>query len=139
MGNKQEYTVVIIDDDDLFRQFVKYILEKKLNVFVIDFKTPTQAFEYLKDNKPDLVILDMEMPEMDGYAFLFKIRSDPRFENIPVIPCTALASKELFASSLRLGIADYILKPTTDKILLDKVSRALKFYYENDTDSIEKQ
>ncbi|MGQ9818508.1 MAG: response regulator [Candidatus Kapaibacteriales bacterium] len=134
---REKYTVLIVDDDDLFRQFVKYILEKKLNLFVVDFKTPIQAMEYLQGNPPDLLILDMEMPEMDGYSFLYKIRNDPKLENLPVIPCTALASKELFTSVLRLGITDYILKPTTEKLLLEKVSRALSYHYDNDSDSPE--
>lgn len=131
---KEQYTVLIVDDDDLFRQFVKYLLEKKLNLRVVDFKTPNQAMEYLQNNPPDLLILDMEMPEMDGYSFLYKIRNDSKLEKLPVIPCTGLASKELFTSVLRLGIADYILKPVTDKLLLEKVSRTLRFYYENDSD-----
>lgn len=132
MEKKENFTVLIVDDDNLFRQFVKYILEKKLNIFVKEVKTPQEAFEYLQSNLPDLILLDMEMPEMDGYTFLFKIRHDPKYKDIPVIPCTALASKELFASTLRLGITDYILKPTNDKTLLDKVTRALKFYYDNE-------
>lgn len=133
--DKEQYTVLIVDDDDLFRQFVKYILEKKLNLLVVDFKTPSQAMEYLQNNLPDLLILDMEMPEMDGYSFLYRIRNEPKLEKLPVIPCTALASKDLFTSVLKLGIADYILKPVTDKSLLEKVSRALRFYYEKDLDS----
>jgi CheY-like chemotaxis protein len=64
---------------------------------------------------------------MDGYTFLRRIRADKRLEKLHVIPCTALASKDLFASLLRLGIDDYILKPVTDKVLVSKVSRVLDY------------
>jgi CheY-like chemotaxis protein len=127
MDSEKKFLVLIIDDDDLFRQYAKFILEKQLNVEVVAVKTPKEGFEFLEKNLPDLLILDMEMPVMDGYTFLRRIRADKRLEKLHVIPCTALASKDLFASLLRLGIDDYILKPVTDKVLVSKVSRVLDY------------
>ena len=127
MDSEKKFLVLIIDDDDLFRQYAKFILEKQLNVEVVAVKTPKEGFEFLEKNLPDLLILDMEMPVMDGYTFLRRIRADKRLEKLHVIPCTALASKDLFASLLRLGIDDYILKPVTDKVLVSKVSRILDY------------
>ncbi|ROL58743.1 response regulator [Bacteroidetes/Chlorobi group bacterium MS-B_bin-24] len=127
MDSEKKFLVLIIDDDDLFRQYAKFILEKQLNVEVVAVKTPKEGFEFLEKNLPDLLILDMEMPVMDGYTFFRRIRADKRLEKLHVIPCTALASKDLFASLLRLGIDDYILKPVTDKILVSKVSRVLDY------------
>ncbi len=117
--------VLIVDDDDLFRQFSKFILEKHLNAEAATAKTPKEAFEFLENTIPDLILLDMEMPVMDGYKFLSRLRMDKRWENIPVIPCTALASKDLFLALTKLKIQDYILKPPTDKLLLEKVKKAL--------------
>jgi CheY-like chemotaxis protein len=127
MDSEKKFLVLIIDDDDLFRQYAKFILEKQLNVEVVAVKTPKEGFEFLEKNLPDLLILDMEMPVMDGYTFFRRIRADKRLEKLHVIPCTALASKDLFASLLRLGIDDYILKPVTDKVLVSKVSRVLDY------------
>jgi len=127
MDSEKKFLVLIIDDDDLFRQYAKFILEKQLNVEVVAVKTPKEGSEFLEKNLPDLLILDMEMPVMDGYTFLRRIRADKRLEKLHVIPCTALASKDLFASLLRLGIDDYILKPVTDKVLVSKVSRVLDY------------
>ncbi len=131
MEENKNFLVLIIDDDDLFRQYAKFILEKQLKIEVVGVKTPKEAFEFLEQRIPDLLILDMEMPVMDGYTFLRKIRMDRRFEKLHVIPCTALASKDLFASLLRLGIDDYILKPPTDKILITKVSKVIDFLQKN--------
>lgn len=127
MDSEKKFLVLIIDDDDLFRQYAKFILEKQLNVEVVAVKTPKEGSEFLEKNLPDLLILDMEMPVMDGYTFFRRIRADKRLEKLHVIPCTALASKDLFASLLRLGIDDYILKPVTDKVLVSKVSRVLDY------------
>lgn len=127
MERNKKFLVLIVDDDDLFRQYAKFILEKQLKIEVVGLKTPNEAFDFLENRIPDLLILDMEMPVMDGYTFLRKIRMDNRFEKLHVIPCTALASRDLFASLLRLGIDDYILKPPTDKVLVTKVSKVLDF------------
>jgi CheY-like chemotaxis protein len=127
MDSEKKFLVLIIDDDDLFRQYAKFILEKQLNVEVVAVKTPKEGSEFLEKNLPDLLILDMEMPVMDGYTFFRRIRADKRLEKLHVIPCTALASKDLFASLLRLGIDDYILKPVNDKVLVSKVSRVLDY------------
>jgi CheY-like chemotaxis protein len=127
MDSEKKFLVLIIDDDDLFRQYAKFILEKQLNVEIVAVKTPKEGFEFLEKNLPDLLILDMEMPVIDGYTFLRRIRADKRLEKLHVIPCTALASKDLFASLLRLGIDDYILKPVTDKVLVSKVSQVLDY------------
>lgn len=127
MEENKKFIVLIVDDDDLFRQYAKFILEKQLKIEVVGLKTPNEAFVFLENRIPDLLILDMEMPVMDGFTFLRKIRMDNRFEKLHVIPCTALASRDLFASLLRLGIDDYILKPPTDKVLVTKVSKVLDF------------
>ncbi len=128
MNEERKFLILILDDDDLFRQFSKFIIEKNLRAEVVGFKNPEECFTFLEKRIPDLILLDMEMPVMNGYQFLKELRMDKRFEEVHVIPCTALASKELFASLLKLGIDDYILKPPTDKILISKVKRVMEFW-----------
>lgn len=125
MEDNKKPVVLIVDDDDLFRQFVKFILEKKLKVNAYSFRTPKEGFEFLEKQIPDLIILDMQMPIMDGYTFMKRLRSNPQWKHIHVIPCTAIISRELLASLLQLNIDDYILKPVAEKILLEKVRNAL--------------
>jgi CheY-like chemotaxis protein len=133
MGKNGKFLVLVLDDDDLFRQFVKYILEKHLDVEVVGCKTPSESFQFLEERIPDLILLDMEMPVMDGYTYLRKLRMDKRYGKIHVIPCTALSSKELFASLVKLGIDDYILKPPTDKILVTKVQKVIEYISKKDS------
>lgn len=139
MNENRKFLVLILDDDDLFRQFSKFVIEKHLNCEVVGCKNPEEAFKFMNERIPDLILLDMEMPVMDGYRFLRKLRSEPKFESIHVIPCTALASKDLFASLLKLGIDDYILKPPTDKVLISKVKRVMDFLQKKSNNSTNSQ
>lgn len=139
MEDSKKQTILIIDDDDLFRQFVKFILEKKLNVNVYSFRTPKEGLEFLGKQVPDLILLDMQMPIMDGYTFMKLLRSNPQWKSIHVVPCTAIVSRELLSSLLQLGIDDYILKPVTEKVLIEKIRNMLSRIHEvNITDEPKK-
>ena len=70
-----------------------------------------------REPKPDLILLDIKMPEMDGYAVLNKLRSDPVTENIPVIFISGMGDSDDVARGLRLGVADYIVKPVDPEML----------------------
>ncbi|MCX7879145.1 MAG: response regulator [Ignavibacteria bacterium] len=128
---EQKFLVLLVDDDDLFRHYTEFILKKYLDIDVVSIKYPNEALDFLSTKVPDLILLDMGLPEMDGYTFLKKIRGIESLQEVPVIPCTAFASKELFASLLKLNISDYILKPTTDRILIDKVKKVMNISRQN--------
>lgn len=75
--------------------------------------------------KPDLIILDYNMPVMDGVTMLRKMRENPELKRTPVIMLTADASSEIINTVARLGVRDYVTKPFEDAQLLDKVSRII--------------
>ena len=75
--------------------------------------------------KPDLIILDYNMPVMDGLTMLRKMRENPELKRTPVIMLTADASSEIIHTVARLGVRDYVTKPFEDAQLLDKVSRII--------------
>ncbi len=125
MEDSKKHTILIVDDYDLFRQFVKFILEKKLKLNVYSFRTPKEGFEFLDKQIPDLILLDMQMPIMDGYTFMKALRSNPQWKSIHVVPCTAIVSRELLSSLLQLGIDNYILKPVTETVLIEKIRDTL--------------
>jgi CheY-like chemotaxis protein len=118
-------TVLLVDDEIPFRKFVRKILEKELNVNVVEAPNPQEAFEFLEDNIPDLIILDMEMPVMDGYTALKTLRQMPNRKDIAVITCSALNSADLLLSLYQLKISDYILKPSNSKTIIKKISAVL--------------
>jgi CheY-like chemotaxis protein len=75
--------------------------------------------------KPDLIILDYNMPVMDGVTMLRQMRENPEFKRLPVIMLTAEASPEIIGTVARLGVRDYITKPFDSDQLLDKVIRVV--------------
>ena len=120
-----KHTILIVDDESAFRKFLRKIIEKEFNANVVEAINPKEGFLYLNDNTPSLIILDMEMPVMDGFTALKRLRTMPDKRNIPVIACTALSSRELFLSLFDLKISDYIIKPSNSDAILAKIGRIL--------------
>ena len=77
------------------------------------------------NEKPDLIILDVTMPNMDGITMLGKLRADAAIKHIPVIMLTAESSKENVANVTELGINDYLVKPFKDAELVAKAAKIL--------------
>jgi len=118
-------TVLVIEDNQLYREFLKTLLTKSLGIKVVEAKDPKVAFDYLKKNIPDLIVLDMELPMMDGYQILKHIRRNSRTKDVAVIPCTVLKQEHLIINLLKLGISDYIDKKLPPKEIAQKVSNVL--------------
>lgn len=118
--------ILSIEDDPVYSQFLEKIAVNLLKSKFKHFYDPTGALEWLADgNKPDLILLDMEMPVMDGLTALKTLRMTLGLKEMKVIPCTSLASPELLKSLLKLGISDYIQKRATTKQVIDKIATAL--------------
>jgi two-component system cell cycle response regulator len=75
--------------------------------------------------KPDLIILDITMPVMDGVAMLTKLREDGELKDLPVIMLTAESGRDSVAKVASLGVRDYLVKPFKDEQLLEKASRII--------------
>ena len=75
--------------------------------------------------KPDLVLLDVTMPVMDGVTMLTKLKEDPELKSIPVIMLTAESGRDNVLHIARLGVRDYLVKPFKEDQLLDKVGRVV--------------
>jgi CheY-like chemotaxis protein len=121
-----ELSVMVLDDELPSRQLISTLIEKEFKAKVSNVANPKDAFEIMKTDKPDLLILDLQMPVMDGYTALVHIRTTDYLKDLSVIPCTALSSKELILNLYKLNITDYILKPINRKTLIEKVGNALQ-------------
>jgi CheY-like chemotaxis protein len=119
-------TIMICDDEVAYRKFLKTILEKSLKADVIEAKNPKEVFDYLNQNPvPSLIFMDMQMPVMDGYTAIKILRRNAKTANVPIIACTALGSKEIVVSLAKLKVNDFIVKPLSDEIIIEKVKKIL--------------
>lgn len=121
----KDYTILIVDDEEVYIKFLKKMIEKEIGAMVDIANNPKEAFEYFKRKIPDLVLLDMQMPMMDGLTALKLIRSAPATKDIPVIPCTAMSNKDLVIQLAEHKITDYIVKSGNVDIYRTKIVDAL--------------
>ncbi len=116
--------VLVVDDISLILSKVEQTLKGKYEV--ITANSGKRALSCLSRQKPDLILLDIRMENMDGIQTLREIRAMKHCEDIPVIMLTAKRDKETVLESAALGIVDYIVKPFDPNELLSRVDVALK-------------
>lgn len=116
--------ILIADDRYEVVELVKATLEGE-DYQVIDASDGREALEKIKREKPDLVLLDIIMPKMDGFEVLSEVKKDPRTKDIPIIMLTAKGQKVDKEKGKRLGALDYIVKPFSPSRLLIKIEEVL--------------
>jgi len=116
---EKQKTILVIDDSPLALRSVKAMLDTKYHVFVAT--EGEKAISVISKKHPDLILLDYEMPGMDGRMTLEKIREDNTMADIPVIFLTAVADKDHIAAVLRLNPAGYFLKPLDREKVLEAI------------------
>ncbi|MCL2168910.1 MAG: response regulator [Defluviitaleaceae bacterium] len=117
-------TIFIVDDSKSNLVMASDALSVEYKVYTID--SGAKLFSMLNKIMPDLILLDVEMPEMNGFEVLSKLKADSRFENIPVIMLTALKSSEAELEGLSLGAVDFITKPFVSELLNKRISLHLQ-------------
>ncbi len=119
--NKQR--ILVVDDEPGNLNLLRQILKQD---YTLTFaKSGADALDNVFKQKPDLVLLDVMMPGMDGYAVCERLKEDPRSSDIPVIFCTAMSDELDQAKGFRLGAADYITKPVNPAVVLARVKTQL--------------
>ncbi len=116
-------TILAVDDTPANIDVVKAVLAA--DYLIQAAVNGPMALKIIDRQSPDLILLDIMMPEMDGYEVCRRIKADPRFDDIPVIFLTALAAEEDETRGLALGAVDYITKPISPAILRERVKTHL--------------
>jgi len=116
--------IMVIDDDSNLRLALKYRFEREKYI-VQAAANGMEALEKAKAEQPDLIILDLAMPKMDGFEFLSRLQDDPQMLNIPVIVLTAVGLEPYGGRSENLKIADLIMKPFKAHRLISSVKEIL--------------
>lgn len=115
--------ILAVDDSGILLRSVKAMLENYYEVSVAN--SGMTAMKQAKKKKPDLILLDYEMPEWDGRKTLEEIRNDDDLKDVPVVFLTAVADKEHITAVLSLRPSGYLLKPIETEVLLDTIERAM--------------
>ncbi len=118
--------VLVVDDIASNRRILLRLLEKQGVDHVIEAVDGRQALEMLNSHPVDLVLLDVMMPEIDGYEVLSRMRADENFHRLPVIMITALDDMDSAVRCIEAGAEDYILKPFNSVLLRARVRACLE-------------
>jgi len=124
MEDTVKNSILIVDDEKANLMYLSSILSPDYSVYVT--KLGEDAINKATELSPDLILLDILMPEMDGYEVLTKLKSSEATWNIPVIFVTGLSSIEDEAKGLSLGTADYITRPFSDAIVKLRVGNQIR-------------
>lgn len=116
--------ILIVDDDVMNLRMAEFIL-KQGDYAVFKEESGIDCLRFLRDIRPDLILLDIEMPVMNGFKTLEKIRENKATADIPVIFLTANADTDTVIEAGKLGVVDYVKKPFFPQELLNRVEKDL--------------
>lgn len=122
------FNILIVDDEAVNRQVMRAILKNKYKLsFAVD---GISSLEIAKKNKPDLILMDIIMPGIDGYETCRRLKSNPETAAIPLIFVTSLGNEGDESLGFEVGGVDYITKPFSAPIVLQRIACHLKIAYE---------
>lgn len=116
--------ILIVDDAPIMRLMIKDILEANGFEILGEAENGKQAVEMCEALKPNVVTLDIVMPEMDGIETLRNIKE--KYKDIKVVMVTAIDQKKYLLEAIRLGASDYIVKPFDDQRVVSTIKKVLK-------------
>jgi diguanylate cyclase (GGDEF)-like protein len=117
--NEQTHNILVVDDERTNLAALNKILSPEYNVFTA--KSGKEALARVEDAPPDLILLDIVMPDMNGFDVLARLKESPQTDKIPVIFVTGLRDEEDEERGFALGAVDYITKPFKSAIVLARV------------------
>lgn len=124
-GTRGKPQVLVVDDDPLMRRIVTQSLDRAIYELV-EAESGASGIQCAIEQRPDLILLDVMMPEMDGFEVIRRLRSHPMTQGIPIILLTALGEMSEKVFGMQLGADDYITKPFDPRELRARVQTHLK-------------
>lgn len=124
-ASEKKFVILIADDRSSSRELLRTVLERA-GYQVIEAEDGEVAVERAITGHPDLILLDLQMPRLDGYGVLAKLRGDPRFASVPILALTASAMRGDRENILAAGFTDYLSKPAGPELLRETVARFLR-------------
>lgn len=123
-ADKAYKLVMVVDDSVTVRKVTARLLERQ-GMQVMTAKDGVEAIAQLQERKPDIMLLDIEMPRMDGFEVAQLVRNDAELKNLPIIMITSRAGEKHRERALAIGVNDYLSKPYQEQVLLDSINKLL--------------
>jgi CheY-like chemotaxis protein len=114
-------TILVVDDNPVSRELICEVLDSP-EFRILQAQDGKSALESMSESPPDLVLIDIQMPVMDGFATLARLRTDARFQSLPVVAVTAFAMRGDREKAIEAGFTSYITKPI-DVLELERLVR----------------
>lgn len=132
-GGDSRKCILAVDDSAIVLSRIESTLGNDYDVVTVN--SGARALKYLKEEKPDLILMDIRMAQKDGIETLRDIRNMDECKDIPVIMLTGVETKDSVLESARLGIRDYILKPFYNDELIKRIRRVFEQEEQNQEES----
>ncbi len=123
-GGDSKRRILAVDDTAIILTRISNTLREEYDVVTVN--SGSRALKYLEQEKPDLILLDIQMAQKDGITTLREIRSMRGRSDIPVVMLTGVEDRDMVLESAKLGICDYILKPFYSEDLLKRIQRVFE-------------
>ncbi len=117
--------ILVVDDEADIRELVRLNLTRE-GYEVLDSETGEQALSLSRSKSPDLIVLDLMLPGIDGLEVCKKLKADPKTAQIPIVILTAKGEEADVVTGLEVGADDYVAKPFSGKVLVARVRRLLR-------------
>jgi DNA-binding response OmpR family regulator len=117
--------ILVADDDRMIRLLVRMLLEKD-GFTVLEAENGAEALAMARTENPDLLLVDLQMPDMNGYQVLQKMRADPAHASIPVIVLTSESGTAVETQVLDMGAEDFLVKPFKPEVLIARIRGAFR-------------
>lgn len=117
--------ILVVDDEPDILRIVTFRL-KKLGYEIITAVNGQEALDLIKEKRPDLILLDLRLPVIDGYEVCKRLKTDEEFKQIPIILLTASSAGKISERTSEFKADDYIIKPFESEELLEKVKKFIR-------------
>jgi len=125
MAEPRSHPLVLVADDDSNLRKILCLFLKNARYETVEAANGREALQMAKSQEPDLILMDVMMPMLDGFTVCRLLKDEPETKNIPVLICTAKNRKEDLVAAIKAGAEDYIIKPFTKETVLSKIEKAL--------------
>jgi len=117
--------VLVTDDDRMIRLLVRMLLEKE-GFKVLEAENGAVGMETARREKPDLMLVDLQMPDMDGFQVIQMMRADPTLSSIPLLVLTSESGSDVETKVLEMGADDYLVKPFEPEVMISRIRAAFR-------------